>query len=266
MKESDLRKLYLSVVNLYGFVFSKDLFEILKHYKIPYKKEQILKDLRVRSTKMTKYYYVQKMGSSFLIINPTYSNEDFQMLCSHKQGKPMYFPKTYDDLLKYSNHAYKDENEEDAFQNLYTFLKRHTKENEPRLETFVDLILISLKQSLNNGIQAVFTLFEIFNFEIPNEKFLTKFIKILQDANSNLRIASNNGFTPNELRKKYGSIDMNNIILTMGPNMRENFLNGTINPYEYLKELENSNMPQLMKDSFRNELLDIIKEIGKTLC
>lgn len=47
MKQSDLRKLYLSCINLYGFVLSDDLFEILDHYSISYKKEQILKDLQV---------------------------------------------------------------------------------------------------------------------------------------------------------------------------------------------------------------------------
>ena len=72
MKESDLRKLYLSAVNLYGFVYSKDIFNILKHYGIEYKKEQILKDLQNRSTKLTRFYCVQKMRSFYLIINPYY--------------------------------------------------------------------------------------------------------------------------------------------------------------------------------------------------
>lgn len=264
MKESDLRKLYLSVVNLYGFVYSKDLFKILNHYEIPYKMDQILKDLQNRTEKMTRFYYVQKMKSSFLIINPRYSNEEFQMLCSQKQNKPMYFPKTYENLLQYSNYAFKDENEKDGFTNLYTFLKRHTNELEPRLETLVDLILISLKESHGNGIQEVFSLFELFNFELPDEKAMEKFLKILQNVSNNLRMPSNNGFTPNELRKMSGPIDLNNVVLTIGPNMKENFLNGTSDPYDYLKELENSNMPQLMKDSFRNELLEIIKEIEKT--
>ena len=265
MKESELRKLYLSVVNLYGFVYSKDLFKILNHYEIPYKRDQILKDLQNRSTKLTRFYCVQKMRSFYLIINPYYSNEDYQTLCSHKQGKPMYYPKTYEDLLKYSNYGYKDEKEQEGFRNLYAFLKRHSLNDDSRLEILVDMILSTLKDSLdNNAIHQVFALFDLFGFIAPDEKSLNKFLKVLQEVNNNLRIPSNNGFTPNELRKMSGPIDLNNVVLTMGPNMKENFLNGTSDPYEYLKELENSNMPQLMKDSFRNELLEIIKEIEKT--
>lgn len=45
--------------------------------------------------------------------------------------------------------------------------------------------------------------------------------------------------------------------------MRENFLNGASSPYEYLKELESSNMPQLMKDSFGMSFLILSKKLKK---
>lgn len=264
MKQSDLRKLYLSVIRLYGFVFSKDLFKILDHYKIKYKKEQILKDLFIRSTKMTRYYFVQKMRSSYLIIDSRFDNEEFQELCSLKQNKPFYFPKTYENLLQYSDPVFKDEKDKDGFTNLYIFLKRNVSDSENRLEFLVEMILDILKNSRNGGFQEIFSFFEIFGYELKNEKVINKFIKVIQEVSNNLRMPCNNGFTPVELAKMSGPIDINRVALTMGPNMKRNFLNGESNPYEYLKELENCNLPPLMKESFRKELLEIIKEIEKT--
>lgn len=264
MKASDLRKLYLSVIHLYGFVYSKDLFNILKHYNVPYKREQILKDLQKRTLVNSSYYFVQKMKSQYLIIDPLFSDEQFQVTEFQKQEKPFYFPKSYEDLLKYSDPIYKDEEEQISYNDLYRFLKRHMREDDSRLESLVRLIIYSLKYSIGSGFNEVSEILSVFDYHFENEESLMKFASVLQKVNNNLRMPSNNGYTPNELRKLHGSIDSNNTILTIGPNMKKNFLDGVSDPYEYLNSLDDMNLSPSMKESFKQELLDIISEMEKT--
>ena len=264
MTQSELRKLYLSVTYLYGYVYSSDLFKILDHYEIKYKKEQILKDLQDRCTKRTRYFCVQKMkGSSYLIINSIYDNEEFQELKSQKKGKPMYFPKTYDGLLLYSSGGIVDKKEKEGLDNIILFLKRHSKMEETKLMIIASIMMLSMKKALGeNVLEETFQWLEICDIEL-NEKTMNRFIKIIENTNNNLRLPSNNGFTPNEMLGMRGPIDPNKVVFSIGPNIRESFLDGTSDPYEFLKELEDANLPLNMKESLKAELLSIIDEINK---
>lgn len=264
MKASDLRKLYLSVINLYGFVFSDELFEILDHYGISYKKEQILKDLLDRSTKMTRGYAVEEIDSSnYIIYDFDYTGEELEKLYSFKKGKKRYYPKTYEYLLQYSNYYFKDEKDQNAFNNLFQFLRRHSKESESKLSTLIDVMIISIKKSIDLKINQFFELLDLFDIEFPNQKTVEKFLNIIQNVANDVRIPSNNGFTPIEMQKMAGPIDMNNVALSIGPNMRRDFLSGKLDPYKFLSDLDNYNLPPAAKESFRKELLEIIEEIER---
>ncbi len=265
MKQSDLRKLYLSCINLYGFVLSDNLFEILDHYGIPYKKEQILKDLQDRSTKNTRDYSVQEISpSNYIIVDLCYSPEEFEKLYYMKEDKPRYYPKTYEYLLEYSNFDFKDEKDQEGFKNLFQFLRRHLDDDDNVISFIADFIICSIKKEIDNKINIISGLLELLHIEFPNQKVLEKFLGVMQNVSNDLRTPCNNGFTPNEMRKKLGPIDMNEVSLTIVPNMRKDFLNGKLNPYTFLNDLDNYDLPPKAKESFKTELLEIIDEMEKS--
>lgn len=265
MKESELRKIYLSAIRLYGFVINGEIYEILDHYKIQYSKTQILNDLRKRSTKDTKGYVVMNINhNDYVVFDPVYCCEDiFKELAYAKANKPIYFPKTYNAFLNYSNPLFVDDNELKGLNDIYTFLKRHSSLSDDELAIITEYTIFLLKSPSKDGFSKAFKLLEEAQINFENEKVLKKYINIVQNTNNNLRTPFNNGFTPNELMKMAGPIDPNKIALTIGPNMKKSFLDGSMDIYKYLKELEESSIPETAKQSMKKELQDIINEIEK---
>lgn len=264
MKESELRKLYLSLVHLYGFVFTQDIYMVLDHYGVKYTKSQIVNDLKKRSQRMTQSYYVYKLKYNYyLVIDPIIDIEDVSKIQKEKVCKPFYFPKTYEDLLKYEDLTYKDENDQRCYNDLYNVLRRYLDFEDTKLEMFVELLIVILKYD-DNGLISTTKYLQEFDIQFKSEKEVKKYFSVLQKVSNNLRLPINNGFTPAELSKLAGPIDINKVNLTMGPNMKEMFLNGESNPYEYLRMIENSEFPESMKKSFKKELQEVIDEIEKT--
>lgn len=265
MKESELRKIYLSATRLYGFVINGEIYEILDHYKIQYSKTQILNDLRKRYTKKTKYYVVVKVNNNdYAVFDPAYCDENYVKELTHsKANKPIYYPKTYDAFLNYSNPLYVDENELKGMNDIFTFLKRHSSLDDDELTLITEYTIFLLESPSKDGFSKAIKLLEDAKINFENEKVVRKYINIIQNTSNNLRTPFNNGFTPNELLKMAGPIDPNKLALTMGPNMRKSFLDGSLDVYKYLKELEDSAIPEKAKQSIKKELLGIIDEIEK---
>jgi|GEM_PF-4910475 len=262
MKPSDFRKIYLASTRLYGCIWSKDIFELLSHYNIKFTKEEVYKDLEARVGKLTNGYYVAKgKTKQYMVADSNLENPIFDKIVNAKQGKPHYYPASFDDFLKYANHMYYDENDVEAFSNISRFIEANVSVDENEVSSITHMLIEMFKYE---SFTEVFSIFELFNIEFTNEKSLKKFLDISQRYVNNLRTPYNNGFTPNEMRRIMGPIDINNVQLTIGPNMRKNMLEGTTDPFEMLNELDKQDIPIMAKESLKKELLDIIQELNST--
>ncbi len=261
MKPSEFRKIYLASVFLYGVLDSALLYKIMRHYRLKVTKEQLLKDLATRVGKKTNNYYVAKIRKdSYFLVDTIFSNDELYELLLAKEGKPVYIPKTYEMFLKYSNVHYADENKEAAFSKITSFLKKIDKRDEQIIAIIADILIDKL---VYYGFQNALNSFETMQIKFSDEKELEQFIAILSECSNNLRMPSNNGFTPKELAEANGPIDPSKIRLKIGKNMRNSFLNGELDPYEYLKALEDDDeLPKDVRDYLIDEIKDIIGEIN----
>lgn len=258
MKASELRKIYIAIARLYGFMYSQELFLLLDHYGIKYKKADIYKDLSSRLGKFTHRYCIERMKrNEYLILDDYLDTDSFDALFQLKAGKPTYYPPTYEDFLNYSISTYVDENEKAAFQGICDALLKRVKD-QSKAELITTIIMYRFEFY---DIHSVLEYLEEINDIFKDVDDMMKFLKTFQKHANNIRLRSNNGFTPLEMRDISGPIDPNNIVLTIGPNMRNSFLMGEMDAYEYLKEVEESSISRKAKESLSNELKAIIKEI-----
>ena len=262
MKPSEYRKIYIACARLYGFIFAKELFSLLKHYQIPLTKEEVYKDLDSRVGKWTRGYTIAKGGArQYVIADPYLSDEMCQKIGEAKNGKPYYYPASFEAFLKYANLMSYDDLDQEAFTNIRKFLKANVEADEPNINVITHSLIENFKyESLND----IFSIFEELDVQFKTKKSLKRFLVVVQKYVNNVRTPFNNGFTPMEMRKILGPIDMNKVQLTMGPNMRQNLLDGVSDPFEMLKELEKDQIPRVAKESLRKELLEIIEEIKRT--
>ncbi len=262
MKPSEFRKIYLASTRLYGFILSPDLFKLLKHYNIKFTKDEVYKDLETRVGKLTNGYYVAKgKTKQYIVANSFVDEKIFHKLAEAKQGKPYYYPESFEKFLNYANQLYYDDEDAEAFSNLRRFIKANVEVDETEVNSITHMLIEMFK---NESFTEVFSIFELFNINFKNEKALKKFVGISQKYVNNLRTPYNNGFTPNEMRIMMGPIDINKVQLTIGPNMRKSMLEGITDPFEMLNELDKQDIPIMAKESLRKELLDIIQELNRT--
>lgn len=259
IKPSEYRKIYLASLRLYGLLFVPELFDLLKHYQIGFKKSDVYDDLESRLEKSTRGYYVVKgKAKEYLIIRPYITDEWLNKLLESKPGKPHYYPKTFTDFLKYSDPEYLDENDQIAVRNIRKFLTEHCTIEEDKLTNITEWLLSSFR---HEKIDEVISHLAYFSIDLRDEKDLEKFMFMAMSVANNIRTPLNNGFTPKEMTKNLGPLDLEHVQLTIGPNMRKSMLDGDIDPVEYLKEIEMADFPLMAKQSLRKELLEIIDQI-----
>ncbi len=260
MKASELRKIYLASVHLYGTITSTQLYKLITHYQLDVTKEQLLKDLATRVDKLTNNYYVgKKSKNSFFLVDTSFSNEEFNDLLVAKRGKPFYYPPTYEDFLKYSDPNYFDANAKKAFDKLNRFLEKNS-DIEKKFVPFVAEAFISklTYYSFNDAIE----LFKNMKFDFAKESDADKFFAILSEASNNLRIPSNNGFTPLEMFEVSGVHAVADLTDQFLKALKEAFYNGDIDPYSFLRDFEyDETIPENIRAPFVRALKDIIKDI-----
>lgn len=260
MKASELRKIYLASVHLYGTITSAQLYKLITHYELDVTKEQLLKDLATRVDKLTNNYYVgKKSKNSFFLVDTSFSNEEFNDLLVAKRGKPFYYPPTYEDFLKYSDLNYFDENAKKAFDKLSRFLAK----NSNLEKIFVPFVAEAFISKLTYyGFNDAIELFKNMKFSFDKESDVDKFFEILSDASNNLRIPSNNGFTPLEMFKVSGVHAVADLTDQLVKALKEAFYSGDIDPYSFLRDLERDEViPENLRAPFIRALKEIIKDI-----
>ena len=80
---------------------------------------------------------------------------------------------------------------------------------------------------------------------------------------NSIRYYVNRGHTPKELIKNK-PLDLNELTMSIGPNMRKMFESGEIDIKEYVDGIINSDLPFSVKKSLLDELNEIMDEIVNT--
>ena len=260
MKASEYRKFYLTFVELYGCIHSKDALTIINKFFAVTKKE-FYKDLKSREFKMTKRYQVIPTADKhYIICREEFDHDDLNYFFSKQADKPFYLvddinaywdigkelldlPLEYDDLCGFLIEHYTDISSEGLIA--LTFMIY----NYVRLEAGIEEIINFMN---NTGIE----------FEDIDEA--NEFLQFLVPAMNKTKLFSNRGYSPFELAEMSGPIDLNNLEIQLGDNIRNHMLDEDENIEEYIKELENDNqIPEKLKQSMIKQLKELLDEKSK---
>ncbi len=170
-------------------------------------------------------------------------------------------PETFDDFLRFADYQYLDDTESVYQRKLANFISKNCHINKILALEFAQVLMMQMRM---DDIQTIFQKIEKLKLQTNNENYLQEFLNLVADTFNNVRMPSNNGYTPTELRNLHGPIDPNNMELSIGPNIRERLLNGELDIYGLYKEIdENNEMPLMMKESLKSQLKEIINEMVK---
>ncbi len=271
MKKSDFRKAYLSFARLYGAIYSDNAYQILKKYFPRLKKSAFNKDLKSRYLKLTKGYDLFYCGYQHYVITRDYfRSEDIDEVFRQQAKKPFYIPETFEEFVQCGDGENLLLTNLDYEKDLRRFFKRHLiKEEKEEGKEPVDEDKYSeiATYCLIRHMEYEFEIGEIIDFakrlglNLSEEKTLQKFVEIMQNIINNMRNIYNCGFTPMEMIKMSGSIDFDNMKVKIGKNMKNMFLSGKMDPFEYLQSIDESDLPYETKKSLKEEITNIIKKI-----
>ena len=258
------REFIMGCINLYGVIDSDDAFYILKNYFPNSKKTDFIADLKKRNGKYTKDYEIWSTTrrNCYLICSWGFSEEEMDYIIPQQSDKPFYIPKTYESFLSCSDFKHWKANNSKIYEKFVKILaKRKGNDAEEIAEVIFDDIktLCLIKDA--NEIEYIMKRLNLWGLDFNNSDELNELVYCLQTLINNTRMGINRGHTPNELVKLSGGIDIKNIQMSIGPNMRKMFEDGEMDIKEYLDGIINSDLPENIKKSLVKELLEIKKGI-----
>jgi hypothetical protein len=187
-----------AMINLYGIIHREKVIEIINmqnDYQIS------LDDLRLieedeRTRNIETYIGIKHeyfVSASIMVL------ETFHKIMKHKNGKPYYIPEK-EELLKYADLAYFEENEQ--FEAVRQFFRKRfwRKLKADELAREIKLYCKSADSLANIGY-----LFESRSLKIRSEKDVNELMELIMDLANNTRVSENNGFTPNEMEELRGN-------------------------------------------------------------
>lgn len=253
IKAKDLRQCYLAFVGLYGAIFSEDALKIIKYYFPDITKTILYKDLSSRVDKFTRGYQVIKTTKKgYVICKEYYDFDDLNKLFSIQQDKEFYIPSTYEELLSFSDGSYWDTVNKEILDEFERYLNKRC--DNPFVVT--KLIYFHVRHdSLNT--QGLFDMIGRFGVVFKDDNDLQKFINLYMRLCNKTKTIENRGYSPEEMLKRH-PLDLSKTKLSIGPNMKDMFYDDELDVEEYLNALNDSHIPESMKESMKEELIDII--------
>ena len=270
IKAKYYREFYLACIKLYGIINSDNAFRIFKKYYPDALKSDFINDLKSRLLTFSRDYVIWKTTkrNTYMITSDITDEEEIDALVKLQADKPFYMPESYSDFLSAANYeTWKKDNEKDV-NKLINIIKR-SKGNIDyiKAETIVMILYEDVRCMEHfegyNPIEMILKRLALWDCEIK-ESLIDDFFNVLKVVLNDIRYPSNRGYTPNELCKMSGPINLNNLQMTIGPNMRKRFLSGELDIKEYLDGIISSDMPPSVKRSLIEELKEIKKDIDKT--
>jgi hypothetical protein len=187
-----------AMINLYGIIHREKVIEIINmqnDYQIGLDDlKMIEEDENIRSIETyigikCKYF----VSATIMVL------EKFDDVMDHKKAKPYYIPEK-EELLKYADLAYFEENEQ--FEAVRRFFRkrlwRKSKADELARE-------IKLYCKSADSLENIGYLFENRDLKIKNEKDVNELMGLIMELANNTRVPENNGFTPKEMEELRGN-------------------------------------------------------------
>ena len=259
MKAPDFRKFYLTFTELYGAIYSDDAYEIMKRFYPKLLKKDMYADMKTRVGKWTRgYCVVPTANGKYVVCSEYMDNNDLDDLFRVQADKDHYVCDSLEGYWKIGTEGVPVPKEK---KKLDRFLKQHSTE-QIKATLCSDNLYHHLKISVDTdaGINYAFRTLERFGIILEDEKDMQTFFDLYADLSKNTRMYYNCGHTPIEIRKSSPAYDPSRTLLVIGENMKKMFINGEMDPEEYLETIKaNKQIPLLMKDDLIRQLKEIIK-------
>lgn len=252
MKASEFRKFYLTFVVLYGVIDSDESFKIIKRYFPDVKKSQYLKDLKDRSEKFTRGYWVRKVENSrkYIIQDEMLEDDQIDYIFRMVANKGYY---TTESLDEYWNIGTRGIDIGDADKPMLELFKKKGLDEAKSLVT-----LIFLEMNMNRTTNPMEPFQKLIDaFEPKNEKEIDEIFRAYQTLNNNMRLHINGGHTCSELRNDI-SVDPSNVKIVLGENVTNRLLDGG-DPQEFIEIIMNNDkIPEAAKKDLLKQIEDLV--------
>ena len=188
----------LACTNLYSVIDVKKLVEIVNSQtSLEVNEEEIIQWCIIRDVygKGSMYFY-----ENGYVMNDSYGYEssmdevDYVAMLKMQEGKPYYIPDR-EELLKYADDLYIEENE--SFKNMLNYMITKLKIEESEAYDYCAEIQLQIRCSSMPS--EIISECERTGLSFRNKKQAEGFIKHLMEMFNNTRIPENRGYTPNEI-------------------------------------------------------------------
>lgn len=263
ISQKEFNNLFKAMVKLYGVIETDEIYELLNYYYDGITKKDIIEQVKKFYEKPKRDYFAAKIKNarnSYFLINNDLEDESIDYIIRERVGKPLYIPETKESLLEYAHEPNMTETEDGLYSELNRFLcKRYTGEDKEYQTFMITLYLYYNNRAKENTTSMINELTD-HGFSFKDEKDIRKFLDLWMRVINNTKMFANKGFSPTELHKMSPKVDMTQLQLTLGPNIKEMFRTGELNPKEYLKQIEGADIPLVAKESLKAEINKIIAE------
>ena len=262
ISQKEFNSLFKAMVKIYGVIETDEIYKLLIHYYDSVTKKEIVEQVKKFYIKPKKDYFAAKIKykNAYFLINNELKDETIDSIIYERSGKPLYIPETKEDLLKFGHDPNMTELEDGLYSELNRFLCKRYKGEDKEYNTFmITLYLFYENRTIQNTTGIIKELMD-FGYSFEEEKDLRKFLDLWMRVINNTKMFANKGYSPNELHKMSPEIDINQLQMTLGPNIKEMFRTGELNPSEYLKQIEEADIPLVAKESLKSEIRKIIAE------
>lgn len=250
---SELTKFYRTFSNIYGAILSTHAFDIIKLFYPSFAKSQLIQDLKARKNKPTKgYKVISSIKGLYIICRDYYSFDDLDRVFGQHANKPCFVLGPKEKYLAMGKPDYISSAV--LYKNIYDYF------SEPSSDSFASKIcdkiatLIYLDEENTNFESALDELGISNTFE---RSFL---LKEIEKIHRNSRLASNNGFTLEELSGNFGGNKIG-VDFSLSDQIKGDILKGKRTIDEVKELIETMSMPDEVKDNVLKELEEFSIEL-----
>lgn len=264
--KKEYQDLFKAMANLYGIIDSDEIYILFNKYYEKVLKKDIEEKLKELYEKPKRDYVAIKIigeRNKYLLVNHYLNQDEFNEILDARENKPLYIPKTKEELLEFKKDSNMTKLEAELYNELQYFLVKRCKNEKKEFHTFMVVMYLLIRNRIDCQNENILELLNKKDFHFKDAKDIQKFLDLWMKVVNNTKIYPNKGYSPEEMLKISGPVDVNNLSVTLGPNMKDALFDNKMDPRKLLLELENSDLPKVAKESLKRELLNIIEKQEK---
>jgi len=197
-----IKKYAFAAVNLYGVIELNDFVDVYNHYEtdpLTSKEAVTVLELLASIDGISMSFKQNILTNSLFYLDGRSEIEKAKDLLKIQSTKPKYLP-LKDEFLKYEDDEYIEPM--DCLMALYHFIKENKLVKiKPTYDIWYDIMVLHDQYMFDNQITYFMDYIEQRGYVFSNETKKQVFTDLLLDIQNNTRMYTNNGYTPNELKK-----------------------------------------------------------------